>query len=323
MSNLEKYINNVKQYKNQHPNLSELELIRYVYLDLGKRFSFDVNFLPFSNGKKKQKIYRKGTNVESLDECMESNIVICKSAAYILEYVLKVLGIDISTVVDPDDHRKFPHVYNIIKLKDEQEFTVDLQEDMYNIQSHSFTKGFGLSPEDRKTLVIPKLVQEQVDRKLGYISDENYYANDYLYLLKYDIGFIEDFGERVKHVLENIDIYDNPNMQYTDRQWHHVRVLEELFSSDEFNYDRNNRKIRMIDCYKDVNGERKYVNCIAVQTKRGTEIYVYNKKEYRYSQISLKNFARAVKNGLVLHECSVPGLRGALNQLKNKEKEIN
>ena len=38
---------------------------------------------------------------------------------------------------------------------------------------------------------------------------------------------------------------------------------------------------------------------------------------------SLKNFARAVKNGLVLHECAVPGLKGILNQLKNEEREFN
>ena len=60
-----------------------------------------------------------------------------------------------------------------------------------------------------------------MDRKNGYINNDEYYSNDYLHLLKYDSSFIEDFNEKVRFILENIDVYDNPNMGYTDRQWHH------------------------------------------------------------------------------------------------------
>ena len=76
----------------------------------------------------------------------------------------------------------------------------------------------------------------------------------------------------------------------------------------------------MIDCFKDVNGKRHYLNCIAVQTKSGTDMYVYNKNKNGYSKIELKDFARAVKNGLVVHNCTVPGLRGALKNLKQEER---
>ncbi len=318
MSNLSEYITKIKIYKEQNPAVSEIELIRYVYLDLGKRFAFDVNFLPFGNSKKRQEIYMKSRNEKELNECMESNIVICKSVAYILEFILKSLGVNIKTESNPNDIRKCPHIYNVVTPKIGKPYIIDLQEDMYNIQSHSFTKNFGLSTIDRKTLVIPRFTQEQIDRKLGYIDDEHYYSDDYLYLIKSDIGYFEDFGEKVKFFLENIDVYDNPNMQYTDRQWHHVRILEELFSNKEFNFEENNKKIRMIDCYKDIKGVRNYINCIAVQTTKGTEMYVYNKKEYKYSQVNLKNFARAVKNGLIIHNCTVPGLKKALKEIKEE-----
>ena len=38
MSKLQEYVEKTKQYVQQHPDMSELEIIRYVYLDLGKRF---------------------------------------------------------------------------------------------------------------------------------------------------------------------------------------------------------------------------------------------------------------------------------------------
>lgn len=322
MSNLTEYIEKVKEYISQKGDMTETEIIRHVYIDLGKRFSFNHNFKPFGNSKKNQKLYNEhSSSLADLEECMETNIVICKSVAYILEHILKELGVNITTVVDPCDPRKrCKHMYNIITPKKGKPYIVDIQEDMYNIQSHSFTKNFGLSVTGDKSYVISRFEQEQMDRKSGYIDNENYYSDDYLYLLKYYADLIEDFDEKARFILENIDIYDNPNMGYTDRQWHHKTILEEFFNSKEFNYESGTSKIRMIDCYKDINDKRHYVNCVAVQTKNGTEMYIYNKKDYRYCQMDLMNFARAVKNGLVIHNCNVPGLNKALKQLEENEE---
>ena len=134
------------------------------------------------------------------------------------------------------------------------------------------------------------------------------------------MSYFGDFEERVKFVLENIEGYDNPNMGYIDLQWHHARILEELFDEKEFSYFGNNRKIRMLDCYKDIDGNRKYLNTIAVQTKHGMDIYIYDRNKCKYSRISLKNFAKAIKNGLVLHNCKIPGLSQELKKLEEIER---
>lgn len=303
MSKLNDYITGILNFVSNNPNISENELIRHVYIDLGQRFSFDTNFFPFGTSKLRQQLYRHCHSERDLEQCMETNIVICKSVAHILKRVLTPFGINISVMVDPEDYRRCPHVYNVIKPKDgSQAYTIDLQEDMYNIQSHSFTKNFGLSVTDGKTFVISRFEQEQMDRKSGYVTDENYYTNDYLYLIKSDMGYFERFADRVKFVLENIEAYDHPNMQYADRQWHHVRILEELFSDEEFDYRNNNKKIRIIDCHKDIDNVRKYINCISVQGEEGTQIYFWNNSEGTY--------------GLIIHYGKVPGLNKALRDLK-------
>ena len=143
---------------------------------------------------------------------------------------------------------------------------------------HGFTKNYGISLKDSTTMVISRFEQEQMDRKLGYIDDEHSYTDEYLYLLKSDIGFFEDLGEKARFILENIEVFENPQMQYTDRQWYHVRILQQFFTKKEFNYNEGTGKIRIIDCYKEINGIRRYINCVAVQTVRGTDIYMYNKK---------------------------------------------
>ena len=67
MSNLSEYIEKVKEYKKKNQNISEEELIRYVYLDLGKRFSFDLSF-SFGNTKTKKRIYAHSKKEEDLDK---------------------------------------------------------------------------------------------------------------------------------------------------------------------------------------------------------------------------------------------------------------
>ena len=57
MSKLIEYIENMKEYISREGGITETEIIRYVYMDLGKRFSFNLNFKPFGNSKKRQNLY--------------------------------------------------------------------------------------------------------------------------------------------------------------------------------------------------------------------------------------------------------------------------
>lgn len=232
----------------------------------------------------------------------------------ILEYILKNFDINIRTVVDLDSERKYPHTYNIITPNEGEEYIIDLQEDMENIQSHSFTKRYGLSVNPNNPPVIKRFDIEQIDRELGYIDDEHYYSDDYLYLIKSDIGYyFTDFAEKVEFVLGNIDIHENKKIQYAERKWHHEKILPEIFSKKEL------RKIHMIDCYQGDDKEREYKNCIAVETPNGTDIYMYLVEENRYCKMAIEEFVKATQNGLVDLQ-SIPGLRQTTKKLKQGNK---
>lgn len=313
MSNLTKYIEKVKEYKKQNRDISEEELIRYVYLDLGKRFSFDLNF-SFGNTKTKKKIYANSRDMENLEDAMQSNIVICKSVSYIVEYILKNLGVNIRTIVAHNDERKCPHMYNIVTPEEGEEYSLDLQEDIENIQTHSFTNNYGLSIKPNSAPVISRFNIEQMDRKLGFIDDEHYYSDEYLYLLKSDIGNFTDFAEKAKFILENIDIYENKNIQYAERKWHHEKLLKKLFSNKELN------KIHLIDCYQGDGEKRQYKNCIVVERAKGTDVYMYSIQQNRYCKMTIQEFAELCQNGLVPLQ-GIPGLRQALRNLKQENKE--
>ncbi len=314
MSQLGEYIAKIREYKEQNPQITDEKLIRYVYLDLGKRFSFNLNFA-FGNAKARQKIYTRGKCEQYMNEAMESNTIICKDISFILEYILKNFGINIRTVVAPYDMRKCAHIYNVVTPKEGEEYIIDLQEDIENIQAHAFTTNYGLAVDSRKPL-IRRFNIEQIDRELGYIDDEHYYTDDYMYTLKMGVSYFDDFAEKVQFVLENIDIHENSEIQYAERQWRHKKMLSELFTPEEL------RRIHIIDCYQQTGEQREYKNCIAVECNKSTDMYMYSIEENRYCKMSIQEFAEMTQNGLVNMQ-GVPNLKQAIRELKRKREEVN
>lgn len=130
------------------------------------------------------------------------------------------------------------------------------------------------------------------------------------------MSYFTDFAEKVQFVLENIDIHDNSNIQYAERQWRHKKLLSELFTKDEL------KRIHIIDCYQQAGEEREYKNCIAVECNKSTDMYMYLPEENRYCKMSIQEFAEMTQNGLVNMQ-GVPNLKQAIRELKNKKEDVD
>ena len=313
MNNLETYIERIKK---ETEGFTDIEKLRYVYIDLGKRFVFDLNF-SFGNTKSKQKIYCKSGTMEGIEESFENNIVICKTVAKMFEYIMNNLGIELKTIVDDRDNRKCPHVYNILKAKDGKTYLFDLQEDMRNIKSHLRTRYFGISEDDEMKTIISRWDLDQIDKKIGYVSKDIWYTDEYLELIKINMNFITDFREKVEFVLEELDAYTDEQIGYADRRWRMEDIIGNgrkegiLFSRNEYN------KIHIIDCYKENNGKREYKLCILVDIKGEPDIYVFSEEKNKFEKKNLDEFADLVREGWT----NMQGIQGLKQALKKKEQE--
>lgn len=96
MSILTKYIEKLKNEISQIEDITDIEIMRYVYIDLGRKMNFDLNYT-FGNIKEKNRIYNKFVNEEELNRVLETQTIICKSLAYLLERILKEFNIKIRT----------------------------------------------------------------------------------------------------------------------------------------------------------------------------------------------------------------------------------
>lgn len=315
MSNLEAYIEKVKK---ETQGLNDIEKLRYVYIDLGKRFAFDLDF-SFGNTKSKQKIYHKSGTLDGIEEGLENNVIICKTLAKMYEHIMNGLGINLKTIVDDSDSRKYPHVYNILKDKDGKTYIFDLQEDMRNIKAQLRTQYFGIPIEDGEQELISRAELDQIDKKQGHISEKSYYTDEYLDLIKMHLPMFEDFGQKVQFVLENSEAYTNPKMGYADRKWRMEDLIGNenkdglLFSKEE------KYKINMIDCYREIEGKKHYELCIVVNVKGGKDIYLFSDETNSFRKMTLEEFAEQIENGLV----NLQGIQGLKQVLKSRKQQTD
>lgn len=311
---LDNYVNEIKKYINNNNLLVQEEIVMYVYLDLAKRFSFDENFF-FGGSKRKKEIYQHARYVNDLNKCMENNKIICRSAAYILEYVLKNLNINIMTVYEDNSLKKYQHVFNIIKPCDgSEEYVVDLQEDMANIHFHSFTSNFGTSITDEKKYIISKKRQKEIHQKLGYISEKNLYTDEYIDLFKMYTYSDIPFNEKIDLVLKNIDPYPYPDICYWERRWQHEKILSSLFDSRELK-----NKLNIVEFYRiNKEGDKEYNNGFFLHTKDGVVVYYYSCDNYQYESYDIKDFALKVLDENIYYNQGIMGLNHELKILKGK-----
>lgn len=312
MENIQTYIDKVRDFINKNEDVTEALIIRYVYLDLGKRFSFNPEYIPFGNGKVRQSIYAKAEVPQELDKSFVHSFVICNYISKILTKVLTEFGIDIEECTDPNDERKCPHVYNIVRDKNGNTYEIDLQEDMYYIKMRARTPNYTLASREE---------QEKMDFRLEYISNENYYTDEYLDFLGYYAECINSPYERFKFIIDNINAFDNDDKSYTDRQWYHAKVLEKFFDPYYFNYLKAQGKIKFIDAYKEINGKKKLISGITYQEGSKISIFLFNEKIAAYKEISYENFLIALENGLKLYRCPVSYLEKDYQRIIEKNRK--
>ena len=305
----------IEQAKEKMQGYSDIEKIRKVYVELGEMFQFDINF-SFGNAKERMQIYSRGISTENLEKNMENKTVICKSLSYLFEYIMKKIGVSMTTVVE-DDGRRCKHVFNILETEQSKKYKFDLQEDMRFIKARMRTRNFGVAMQDGGEDLVSRQDLSKIDKKIGYISKEKYYTDEYLELLKLGMNLYKSLIQKMEFLLENLDEYTDPDMKYPDRRWR----MEDLIGTSNMQglmfSDEEKNKINIVDCYQEIEGKKEYKLCITVQEKGKIVIFMFDENTNFFKKLSLEEFAELVKNGLV----NMQGIWGLKQVLKSKKQE--
>jgi hypothetical protein len=294
--------------------MTEEQIIRYVYIDFGKKMNFDLRYT-FGNKKTRNIIYERIISESETEKILQDRISICKGMSILLQNILNEFGINCRT----EKLKGGVHMYNVVTLKNGREYELDLEEDLQYIQSGSKTKYFG-KPfyflED-KQMMIPEEIKEFDTNVIKYIP-EGLYLEDMAYLLKKAIGNENtNLETKVDLLLENLEVYrDMHEVSFRERIRSQIDLMRMVLSPKDLN------KVHQITFFKKLeDGEYDAKSCVYIDLSKNKKFYKFIPEESKYVPTTLEEVAKLVEDGFNYDE-NIPGLKKYIHNNKNPDEEL-
>lgn len=186
-------------------------------------------------------------------------------------------------------------------------YSIDLQDDIMNIRTHSRTWSFGFSLNGNN-YIVDLNKQKSIHKSIGYISDTDSYSDDYIYVLKNYLSYYDDFYDKINSVLENIDM-KNYDINYFERRWLHEKILRYLFDYNELSL------IHSLELFRRNEEAREYINAFYVKNKNNIDIYIYDIENYKYNKYTLEDYVMYADNNNIESRMNIPGYRTVRNKV--------
>ncbi len=282
-------VNLLKQ--NMPKNLNNIEIAKYIYIELCKNKSFSIEY-NYANEDNKSKIYESTKNEKlNLDDMVAKDEHICLSLAYLYMSLLKEWNIN-SEINDYDTNMINQHIYNLLKI-DGKEIYTDITEDLYNIKGGFKTEYFGYNNKWAKS---DKVENKKIDQKIGYIKNENDYTDYILEEIKEKTAN-NNLENSLDYIIKNSDLKKriSPNIKHIEN----TKILKKILKTVKPN--DYGKRLYLFDCYSDSkkNGI-KYRPCIIIQEnqKANPIPYIYSDKEKSMIKLSFEELDKIVNDGL-------------------------
>lgn len=152
-------------------NLNQIEQARWLYIKLGKYYSYDQNYYTSETMEEKLKIAKKNP-----EEITDDNVV-CTSMNKIYHQLLEKLGINSNIINKPTEENKsgrLGHSFTELEINGKKYFT-DIIEDLTKIKLGFKTNNFIIKDTNDKYDSISEAELKKIDDKIGYTYKRNVY----------------------------------------------------------------------------------------------------------------------------------------------------
>lgn len=280
-------------------NLTQMEQARYIYLQLGKLFTFDEKYW-LGNSKTRRMIYKSAKRIQTPKD-LKNNKVICVSLTNMYNSLLQKMGIEAEAVHAEDDL----HVYTIFKI-DGVEYEADLQRDMKFIQAHRKTRSFGREPDYSTRKLISDEQMQEMDDKFGYTYEGDEYLAILIDRLRDKLELLPNMEQKIEYALKKIENFEaDTDMGFVEKMLYYEMILPDVLSSKE------SKKVQIMDMYVEKDGERKYTCCISANKEKNEYVrYMYSEKTGTFLPIDEQELIKLMSEGLrTVGNKKIQGLR--------------
>lgn len=287
--NYNQLVNLLKQ--NMPKDLNNIEIAKYIYIELCKRKFFSIEY-NYANEDRKRKIYENAKNNKSnLSYMVAKDEQICLSLAYLYMSLLREWNID-SVTNDYDTNMANQHIYNVLKIDGKEIFT-DITEDLYNVKGGFKTEYFGY---DNKWSKSDKVENEKIDKKIGYIKNENDYTDNILEKIKSQTANT-DLENSIDYIIQNKELKNriSKNVKHIEN----TKILKKILKTVKPN--DYGKRLYLFDCYSEkTKNNMKYSPCITIhENQKSIPIpYIYSYKNKTMIKLSFEELDKIVNDGL-------------------------
>ena len=145
-------------------SLSEIEKAKYLYIELGKKLKYDINYESNYKFIREEALYKPVDYNNIIDDTYT-----CFQISDIYAELLKKAGINVESIYEKNNIGKgIEHKYVEIKLKDGRKIIADLTYDLGYIQKGMRMSNFGSYIGTDQYDLISFEENQKIDEKLGY-----------------------------------------------------------------------------------------------------------------------------------------------------------
>lgn len=305
--------------KNMPEGLSEIEKVRYIYIEIAKILSYKRDFLYLLDDKPMKDIYTEDITIDTIENSDYQNKIsaVCKQHAEILcETLNSLCEQNIKARTIGYDKKKFKHVDTIVTVCGNS-YYLDINKDLYRVQKGMKTVGFAKNNKEIDETEYQTISEEElktIDKKIGYCK-YGMYMNDAIEMLKSEMLDEENWGEYMKEYDLNTETkqdvifkckidfifqYLKNNLQEENK----LNIVEisayyyEIFKRLLTNEEKDNSIIDARDIYIK-NKEKGLEDSLLyrIEMKHSILYYLYRDEERGFVKTSLSELTEMYKNG--------------------------
>lgn len=315
-------------------DLNEIEKLAFIETEIAKQISFDEQYL-WGDKETKEKIYKLAKTQAQKPYKEIKRKLICVTMAELFGYVVEELGFEVlyqkrapgqenqtgdNDIFKKVSPKKQEHVCPIVKLSNGKYIEVDIQADLYRLQTRSKPKAFGKTKfkiaDGIITSTVDDSITEKVFKKMYGLKENERFTDEYIaifsamlrYQGKTPIEMLEFFmnDPKIQEELQNTRCIE-ANKLYKKI----LAVCYDVSVDKQFFKDQDNAIIEECILSND-KGQKIYSFCIFAENQEQQQFYVYSKRSRRMINLSQEEIQQMTEQVMNVQ------LRGRPSQLKDE-----
>lgn len=301
--------------ENMPKNLTDIEKVRYIYLEIGKIISYNVEYRHCIDTRFAKDIYDEKITIGSIERKNYQNkiILVCKQASEILNETLNEINIK-SKCIGLEEGNQY-HVDVLVSVNNKK-YSLNIIRDAANIQKGLKTIGFATTKKTYNGINCDTITQDDlriVDQKLGYCKN-NMYMDEAIFILKEEMKNVENIKKYIlqenpnlsdekiskdiilKYKIDFIFRYIKNNLNEKDKmglvelRGFYGRIFKEILLKSERD------KIKIFDFYHKKNNKINYSTIYEIKLEKENVYYIYDDDQRKFIKITKEKLQEISKN---------------------------